>query len=157
MIVVSDTSPLNYLVLINQIELLPALFGRVAAPPAVITELAHPATPAKVRAWVDALPTWLEIVAKPPLLPDVDLELGEREAIAFATAVRADALLVDDLKARRYATSRGVAVVGTVGVLDEAARQGLCDITAVLDALNDTSFRIAPSLRAEVLRRHGKG
>ena len=39
MIDVSDTSPLNYLVLIEAVEVLPALFGRVVVPPAVIEEL----------------------------------------------------------------------------------------------------------------------
>ena len=39
MTVVSDTSPLNYLILIGSDELLKALFGRVAVPAAVIGEL----------------------------------------------------------------------------------------------------------------------
>jgi len=39
MIVVSDTSPLHYLVLIRCEHVLPRLFGRVLAPPGVITEL----------------------------------------------------------------------------------------------------------------------
>ena len=33
MIVVSDTSPLNYLILIEAIDVLPGLFGQVHAPP----------------------------------------------------------------------------------------------------------------------------
>ena len=41
MIVVSDTSPLNYLVLIEVDRLLPDLFGQVTAPPAVLAELQH--------------------------------------------------------------------------------------------------------------------
>jgi hypothetical protein len=32
MIVVSDTTPLNYLILIDSISVLPALFGRLYAP-----------------------------------------------------------------------------------------------------------------------------
>ncbi len=39
MIVVSDTSPLNYLILIGEEELLPKLFGRVVIPNAVFGEL----------------------------------------------------------------------------------------------------------------------
>ena len=42
MIVVSDTSPLNYLVLIEEVEVLPAVFGRVVVPPAVVEELQAP-------------------------------------------------------------------------------------------------------------------
>ncbi len=39
MIVVSDTSPLNYLVLIGADHVLPILFGRVVAPPVVLSEM----------------------------------------------------------------------------------------------------------------------
>ena len=35
MIVVADTTPLNYLVLIDQVDLLPRLFGGILIPPAV--------------------------------------------------------------------------------------------------------------------------
>lgn len=42
MIVVSDTSPLNYLVLIEEVEVLPAVFGRVVVPPVVVEELQAP-------------------------------------------------------------------------------------------------------------------
>jgi predicted nucleic acid-binding protein len=44
MIVVADTSPLNYLVLIDEIDLLPAIFGKVLLPQAVFLELQHPKT-----------------------------------------------------------------------------------------------------------------
>jgi len=39
MIIVADTSPLNYFVLIREIELLPGLFGQVIIPRAVWAEL----------------------------------------------------------------------------------------------------------------------
>jgi predicted nucleic acid-binding protein len=54
MIVVSDTTPLNYLVLIDSAHVLPALFGRVYAPSAVIRELAHSRSPELVRRWTDS-------------------------------------------------------------------------------------------------------
>jgi predicted nucleic acid-binding protein len=61
MIVVADTSPLNYLVLIDEIDLLPALFGQVIVPQAVFQELQHPRTSRKVREWAAHLPAWLEL------------------------------------------------------------------------------------------------
>jgi predicted nucleic acid-binding protein len=48
-IVVADTSPLNYLILIDQADLLPSLFGEVLLPHAVHRELQHPKTPERVR------------------------------------------------------------------------------------------------------------
>jgi predicted nucleic acid-binding protein len=49
MIAVADTSPVNYLVLVDEIDLLPAIFGNVLIPEAVMEELHHPRTPLKVR------------------------------------------------------------------------------------------------------------
>jgi predicted nucleic acid-binding protein len=56
-IVLSDTSPINYLVLIGHIDVLPAVFGQVIIPGAVFTELQHARTPAAVRQWIAQAPT----------------------------------------------------------------------------------------------------
>jgi predicted nucleic acid-binding protein len=42
MIVIADSTPLNYLILIHQVDLLPQLFDRVLIPPAVFEELPAP-------------------------------------------------------------------------------------------------------------------
>ena len=47
--IVVDTSPLNYLVLIGEIELLPALFSNVLVPQTVFHELQHPKTSLKLE------------------------------------------------------------------------------------------------------------
>ena len=60
MIVVSDTSPLHYLVLIDCGEVLPALFGRVIIPEAVARELESGGAPEKIRKWLATEPKWLE-------------------------------------------------------------------------------------------------
>ena len=51
MVVVADTSPINYLVLIGQIDLLTRLYTRILIPPAVLAELKHPLAPKPVRNW----------------------------------------------------------------------------------------------------------
>ena len=61
MIVISDSSPINYLVLINKGEVLQQLYGRVIIPPAVHTELQRERTPSVVREWVRHKPAWLEV------------------------------------------------------------------------------------------------
>jgi len=68
MIVVSDTSPLNYLVLVGAIDVLPKLFGEVYVPLAVIQELQHPRTPVPVKQWAQSPPDWLRIAnhRRPP-------------------------------------------------------------------------------------------
>jgi len=49
MIVVSDTSPINYLILIDYQDVLPTLFGQIIIPQAVLNELQHAKTPEKSR------------------------------------------------------------------------------------------------------------
>ncbi|SRR6266545_4740419 len=100
MLVITDTSPLHYLVLIDHPAILPALFGRVLIPPAVAEELQRPHTPAPVRAWMGSPPAWLAVrTSCQPLVTTVlPLGAGEREAISLAQDLCADLLLMDDLE-----------------------------------------------------------
>src|SRR5579862_2317742 len=101
MIVVADTSPLNYLVLIGEALLLHELFGQVLIPPAVFDELQDEETPQAVRAWVAEIPSWLKVIPidlrSDPALDFLDE--GEREAIALAEQVQADRILLDETAA----------------------------------------------------------
>src|SRR5580658_6537107 len=63
MVVVADTSPINYLVLIEQIDLLTRLYTRILIPPAVLAEIKHPIAPKPVRDWACDPPKWLEILS----------------------------------------------------------------------------------------------
>src|SRR5271169_5174563 len=110
MIVIADTTPLNYLILIDEADLQPRLFGRVLIPPAVLSELQDPDTPTAVRIWVSASPPWLQVQ---PLQSDPDPELdhldpGEREAIALAQELKADQLLLDVTEGRHAAELRSL-------------------------------------------------
>jgi predicted nucleic acid-binding protein len=61
-VVISDTSPINYLVLIGQIDLLPALYQSVLIPDVVLSELLDEGSPTVVAAWASMLPAWAEVV-----------------------------------------------------------------------------------------------
>ena len=80
MVVVADTSPINYLVLIEQIELLPQLYIRILIPPAVREELKHPVVPSPVRDWAAHPPSWLEVLSPKSNVRIAQLDLGESEA-----------------------------------------------------------------------------
>jgi len=58
MIVVSNTSPLNYLILIELQHVLPTLFERVLIPDAVMQELRSSAAPKPVKDWLNKIPDW---------------------------------------------------------------------------------------------------
>ena len=155
MIVISDTTPLNYLVLIEQQELLARLFERVIIPQAVWTELQAGGTPESVRAWLAHQPDWLEIRQAnfPADAALAMLDKGEQEAILLAQELHADLLLIDDKDGRLEAARRNIVVVGTLGVLDKAAERGLLDLPDILARLRQTSFRVAPVLLDWLLER----
>jgi predicted nucleic acid-binding protein len=148
---VSNTSPLNYLILIQQQEILRDLFGQVLIPEAVRRELSSPAAPAAVRAWIDGPPAWLECRTVASVPSDLEsLGPGERESIALALAEKASLVLLDERRARRVAENLGLAVSGMLGVLDRAHRRGLLDLNAALDRLERTTFRASPRLLREL-------
>lgn len=59
-VVVADTSPLNYLVLIGHIEILHTLYTRIVVPLEVLDELTNSDAPPLIRDWVGSRPDWLE-------------------------------------------------------------------------------------------------
>ena len=95
-IVVSDTSPLNYLLLCGAVDVLPRLFGRIVIPNAVLAELQSDGAPAVVRAWAMALPVWAEVQAPTNVDAASGLHSGERDAICLALEIGADLLLIDE-------------------------------------------------------------
>ena len=62
-VVISDASPLHYLILIGNAEVLQALYTEVLIPEAVAKELKQTATPKSVRHWIEHPPSWLHVVA----------------------------------------------------------------------------------------------
>ena len=117
MIVVSDTSPLNYLVLIDLQHILPELFERILIPEAVRQELQSAAAPDAIKRFLATAPDWLathRVVEMDPGLRQLDP--GEREAIALALSVSAGLLLVDEKRGREAARERGLAVAGTLSM-----------------------------------------
>jgi len=157
MIVVSDTTPLNYLILIEAAQVLPALFGRVYAPTAVIQELSDPRGPQPVRAWASSPPEWLA-VDEPTQVDETlskTLHKGEVEAISLARELGADWVLIDERKASREAESRGLRVAGTLGILEEGGARNLLDYEKGRDRLvKETSFYVTEDVLRESERRY---
>jgi predicted nucleic acid-binding protein len=140
-LVIADTGPINYLVLIGYIEILPALFERLILPSAVKDELQNPDTPGAVRDWVAALPQWLEIRHASRLDAVAGLGAGETEGIALAVELHADLLLMDDRRGVKTARAKGIEVTGTLGVLGLASQRGMIDLTEAFERLKQTNFR----------------
>lgn len=154
MLVVSNTSPLNYLILTGYERVLPELFDSIVVPSAVSDELRSNLAPPVVQRWIASPPTWLSVVAVLSVPAELEsLDHGEAEAIALALATKADLVLLDERKGRRAAQERNLNVVGTIGVLDTAAARGLLSLSDALKALERTSFRISPRLLRQLRAR----
>jgi predicted nucleic acid-binding protein len=158
MIVVCDMGPLHYLVLMGADHVLPQLFTRVLAPPAVLLEMNRPETPEPVRHWAGSPPQWLEV--KQPLQIEDIPALGrkgtrgeaDRAVISLAREEGADFIVMDDMKARREAKKRGCEPLWMLQVLDEAAERGLIgDISQKLEHLeHETTFYIGVKVRVVI-------
>jgi predicted nucleic acid-binding protein len=141
MIVISDTSPINYLVLIDEIDLLPTLFGEVIIPQAVLSELQRAEAPNEVTAWLATNPAWLELRTVSVIDATIALGAGECEAISLAKEINARLVLIDDKKARQAAIERGLNVAGTLNILELASIKNLVELAEVFDKLQQTNFR----------------
>ncbi len=153
-VVVSDTSPLNYLVIIGEIEVLQRLYHRVQIPFEVLAELEESGAPSEVLQWVRARPDWLE-VRKVDLPHDEtalnQLDDGERAAILLAQQESDVLLLIDDAAGRAEANRRNIANTGTLGVLRAAAIRRFVDLPTALTRLAATNFRVQRSLLEDLL------
>ena len=156
MVVVADTSPINYLVLIGQIDLLMRLYTRILIPPAVLAELKHPLAPKPVRDWACDTPKWLEVLSPKDSLTLAQLDLGETEAIALATEMHAEVLLIDEQAGRQEAVRRGLKVAGTLSVLDEADQAGFVSFDQAVAQLRKTTFRVSQAVISEIMQKRSR-
>ena len=157
MTVVSDTSPISYLVLIGREEVIPELYGDVLVPKSVYRELVHPRGPKVVRERISDSPAWMNVEPlgsedEGPRSPKEeqgdlqDLDPGERKAILLAVGKSEALLLIDERAGRAVARKRGVKVTGTIGVLGAAAQKGLIDPARATKDLRETTFRASADL-----------
>jgi len=150
MVVVSNTSPLHYLIAVEHVHLLEKLFAKVYVPPSVVRELSHASTPPIVRDWILERPAWLAVQPlAQPLAADlaVSLDLGEAEAIQLTEEKKADLLILDEWKGRVIAQGRGFALTGALGILGIAYQKRMIeDPVGVLTAMRAKGFRIHDQL-----------
>ena len=163
-VVVADAGPLIGLARIDCLSLLRSLYGTLAVPEAVLTELRLESGRPGSRVLTGAFSKGaIEVRA---LVPGCEAELarlclgldvGEASAILLAEQNRCRFLLIDERRGREVARRRGIPVVGLAGVLLAAKGAGLLKaIRPVLEDLSRQGYRLSDALFAEVLNRAGE-
>ena len=150
--VISNSSPLIALTQIGRLDLLRQLHGCICIPPAVARE---------VEPTVANLPQWVLVKELAhPLQPSgvsVSIGPGEREVISLGLEFEAALLVLDEQPARRLATSLGLRVIGTVGLLMAGKERGfLAKIRPELDRLLAVRFFMDLDLYDRVIAQAGE-
>ena len=156
--IVSNTSPILNLAIVNQLILLHQQFGEILVPSAVLDELKvnedRPGSQ-EIREAISC--GWIQSreVSNAPLaqLLKQTLDRGEAEAIALAIELEADWTLLDEREGRKVAKSLGLNVTGILGILLRAKQLGEIESLQPLidDLVDKAGFRIAPELLVKIL------
>ena len=158
MVIVSDTSPITSLIQINQLALIHKVFDNVVIPESVYAELC------RVPNQKDLLDiqTWIFVQKASDRQKvaelETELDAGEAEAITLALEVKADFLIIDEWTGREKAEELGIKIIGVLGLLLRAKKDGL--ILTVKDLMDEliykAEFRIHPILYRQVIKSAGE-
>ena len=161
--VVSDSSPLNYLALLSDFELLRGIYGTLIIPPAVYREVVESGQQYPVAVAVQsALGTWISIAVPPDdaevsaLRREHRLDAGESEAILVAESLAAP-LLMDERRGVQCARSRGLTVIRTPLIYADAKVLGLiASVRMKLDELRARGFHLSNQHYEMILKELGE-
>ena len=139
MMIISDASPIIALYNIGHLSLLKLLYHNVT-----ITDI--------VQAEVEIeLPSWIVIDSSYELHTyqslAVQLDRGEASSIALALKHEASTLIIDERKGRKIANSLGIEVIGLLGIIVKAKKEGKIEKgMPIVQALQNNGFRVSDKL-----------
>ena len=137
--VIVDTSCLFLLSKINELDIIKHLFKNVLVTKIISLE------------FEDELPVWFQIIdnSSDKMIDVLNLEVDKGESSAFALALNYhnSLLIIDDLKARKFAKKLSLDFVGTIGILIKSISTGLIqDCDELIKKIKATDFRISEEL-----------
>lgn len=157
MIVIADSSALVALSVCDSLPLLDALFGEVKVPQAVYDEvcIANKAESQALQAYL----TGKVCSALTPINIEKSNGLGKGEvaAIGLYKQLSADLLLIDDARAKKVAYLNNLEVMGSLGVLLLAKKNGLiATIEPLLTRLRCSDIFVSEYLLDQMLMLAGE-
>ena len=147
--IISDTSCLIVFAKINELDLLRRLFTEIVTSDEVADEFGQ------------VLPDWISVQSVKNKYYQEELKLkvdsGEASAIALAVENHDSLLIVDDFKARKLATSLGIDIIGSIGILVKAKNEGvIVSVKPFFERIRNTDFRISDDLESAALKEAGE-
>jgi len=144
-VIISDTSCLITLARIGELELLERLYHHVWI------------TPVVAREYGGGLPDWIgikEVKDKSrQLYFESILDPGEASTIALALEIPNCMVIIDEIKGRKIARENNIPVIGLLGILIQAKKQGLFpEIRPKLELLHKLGFRFSSQLEQTILQ-----
>lgn len=156
---VVDASPTVLLAKTNRAGLLPACTEKLLIPEAVAEEVRRGSSDDPAREWLRAEG---EQFVEPtgPVASAVaawDLGRGESQVLSYGLRHEGWTAVVDDGAARRCAKGLDVSVIGTLGILVVAKREGrLKKVRPATEALQRAGLHVSKAVVDQVLRMAGE-
>ncbi len=162
-IIVSDTTTISHLTKIGQLNILKRLYTQLLIPEEVFSELmrGRKMHPEMLKVKEAEKSGWIKVfkVKDRSLVNKLQrhLDLGESEAITLSMEMKADLLIIDEVKGRELAGKMGINIIGAVGVLIKAKEKGKIQrIKPYLKMLRDTGFRMKEDFYMRALAEAGE-
>ena len=155
-VVISDTSPIFSLALIDKLDILAQLFSEVYIAKAVWEELTRDTKTSYYHAIVDFFQGKVKEITGFNDLTFV-MDYGESESVILYKELNADFLLIDDLKARKIAENFSVQCIGTIGLLSNAKEKGLVtELKPLFETFLNHKRYYSLNLLNAILKQHGE-
>ncbi len=156
MIVVSDTSSISNLLLIDQLDLLQKIYTNIYIPPAVNDEIlmlekeGQDLSYFKSRKWIFVESNFTKNIS---LSPPKYIDKGEAQAIDLAIHIKADRLLIDERKGTILANELGITTIGLLGILIISKQNNfILSVKILLDKLIKNNFWVSKNLYQQILK-----
>ena len=161
MIIVSNTTPLIGLAVIQRFALLRQFFGEITIQQAVYDEAVIAGREAGGAKQEILAADWIKVVAaKDRLAVEIlldELDLGEAKTIVLTREINADWVLMDERKGRRKLAQLNQQKIGTLGILLKARQSGLLSVLKrELELLRQNGFSISQQIIDEILHQVGE-
>ena len=155
MILIADSSALVALSIVDKLDVLEKLFGEVYVPRAVYDEINQENKVEAHKLKNYCKDRVLDIQSSANF--NITLGKGESEAIVLYTERNADFLLCDDKKAKKFAQSFGLKVIGSLGILLKAKEaEIISEIAPLIEILRGSQIFIDDNTYALVLGMAGE-